>query len=580
VVSRDRRVAPLWDARRQQLFVGDVRLYNRADLLRQLDVGAAAGEMTDADIAWHAYLRWGDGCPTHLVGDFAFAVWDERNRSIFAARDHFGVRPLYYSADGRAAYVASDVRQLLAVTPRPFADVNAQTILERFAPGRRTHGLTFFRSISELPGGHMLTLTPNRHDVRRYWVPSFKPTTDHRRDHISEIRTLVRQAVHDRLDSDLPIVAHSSGGFDSSAILMIADEIYRDQPHRPPVVMASATTPGMHCDDSRYMDAVARRVRFEGVRWNALEPNLADIEDPILSHPGLRRGTGGGPRRDLQIARERGARVLLHGFFGDTLMYAFGVSRDMFGAGKWSEIARDVLADKPVRERIRLLGKASVGLLPPPTAMRLLRNVGDAIVGPPPEWMGRELRARHPAPPEELCLPEVAWPSHLACELWTQMSGPRVGAAVTATSAYGADDGVEVRVPYLDVRLVEKVLATPWEARLPHRGDHRRLNRDVLESLLPEEFAHRRAQRSWMPVWRLGAMRMLPAVERLIADGRWLAAPYVDVASVRSMMREVIGRGDSADQRKLFLVVGFGGLEAWLRRIFGYYSAREGFHVR
>ena len=200
-------------------------------------------------------------------------------------------------------------------------------------------------------------------------------------------------------------------------------------------------------------------------------------------------------------------------------MSAFAVSRDMFRQGMWSEIARDVLAGHGARARIRLLGKAALGLLPPATAMRVLRKVEDSTFGPPPEWMGPELRARFPPPPEELVLPEAEWPSHLACELWAQMTGPRVGAAVTATAAYGADDGIEVRVPYLDVRLVEKVLTTPWEARLPRRGDSRRLNRDVLESLLPEEFLQRREQGSWMPVWRLGAKRMLPAVERIITDG-------------------------------------------------------------
>src|SRR5262245_8789727 len=79
VVSRDRRVAPRWDPERQLLFVGDVRLYNRAELLRKLDI-AAGDELTDAEIAWHAYLRWGQDCPRHLVGDFAFAIWDERRR--------------------------------------------------------------------------------------------------------------------------------------------------------------------------------------------------------------------------------------------------------------------------------------------------------------------------------------------------------------------------------------------------------------------------------------------------------------------------------------------------------------------
>ena len=59
-------------------------------------------------------------------------------------------------------------------------------------------------------------------------------------------------------------------------------------------------------------------------------------------------------------------------------------------------------------------------------------HVEDSSFGPPPEWMGPELRARYPPPPEELFLPDVEWPSHVACELWAQMTGPRVGAAVTA----------------------------------------------------------------------------------------------------------------------------------------------------
>ncbi len=187
---------------------------------------------------------------------------------------------------------------------------------------------------------------------------------------------------------------------------------------------------------------------------------------------------------------------------------------------------------------------------------------------------GPELQARYPPPPEELNLPDLAWPSHLACELWAQMTGPRVGAAITAAAAYGAEDGIEVRVPYLDVRLVEKVLATPWQARLPREGDHRRLHRDVLESMLPEEFAQRRAQGSWMPVWRRSAKAMLPAVEKkLISDGEWLSAPYLDISQVRAMLAEAIARPDSIESRKLVRVAGFGGVGAWLRRVFRYDSA-------
>ncbi len=571
VVDRDRRVAPVWDGERRLLFVGDVRLYNRRALAAELDVRAGA-EPTDAEIAWHAYLRWGEDSPRHLVGDFAFVVWDERRRAIFAARDHFGIRPLHYRVDGRRAYVATDVRQLLAVTENPFAAINAQTMLERLTTGRRTRGLTFFRDISALPAGHTLTIASGRSSVRRYWSPSFVPGRGRGDDDHAEIRALFRQAVRDRLESDHPVVAHSSGGVDSSAIVMVADQVYGEDPRRPPLVMASATTVGMPCDDSRYMDAVARRVRFEGVRWNALEPSLADIEDPTSAYPGYRRGIGGGPRRDLEVARERDARVLLHGFFGDGLMYAFGVSRDMFRAGRWGELARYVVTGENMRARARLLLRAMTGLFPPPLALRVWRRIENRSVGRTPAWMGPALRALYPPPQEEMVLPDVDWPSNLACELWARMTSPRTGASIDATVAYGAEAAIEVRLPYLDVRLAEKLLRVPWEAWTPAGDDHRRLNREALGCLLPEEFAQRRTQGSWMPVWGLAARRMLPLIQGLVSDGTWLSAPYVDVREVSSMLADATAH-EGSEHRKLLLLADFGALEAWLRHLFRYDTA-------
>ena len=574
VVERDRAVAPLWDAERQLLFVGDVRLYNRSALARELGLGDAAGDVSDAAIAWAAYLRWGEQSPGHLVGDFAFAVWDQCRRSIFAARDHFGVRPLLYSADSRSAYVATDVRQLLALTKTPLAEINAQTVLERFSMFRRTHGLTYFRNISALPPAHTIVIAPGGGRPRRYWFPSFAARRPIGDDDKAEIRALFHQAVRDRLDSNRAIVAHSSGGFDSSAIVMAADRAYREQPNRPPLVTVSATTLGMPSDDSRYMDAVDRHVQFEGVRWDALQPSLADIEAPVVAYPGVRRGTGGGPRRDLEIARERGARVLLHGFFGDSLMYAFGVPRDMVRARRWRELAGHVASGDGARARARLLVRSMTGFLPPASALRLLSRVDNRSTIRAPRWMGPALRALYPAPAEDLALPEIDWPSHLACELWASMTSPRTATAVDASVAYGIEDGIEVRMPYLDVRLAEKLLAISSEPRWTEGADHRRLNREVLGPLLPEEFSQRRAQGSWMPVWLLGARRMLPSVQRIFADGPWLSAPFLDIEEARSMLADVIARAESAEQRKLFLVTGFGALEAWLRELFRYDTAR------
>jgi len=573
VVDRDRRVAPLWDAERELLFVGDVRLYNRRELSRELDLGDAAADASDAELAWRAYLRWGEDAPGYLVGDFAFAVWDERRRSIFAARDHLGVRPLYYMTNDGGAYVASDVHQLLAITPRPSAEINAQTILERFSRGRRTNGLTFFRNISALPGGHVATIARGTGGTRRYWLPSFAAGRDAGEDDHAEIRALFRRAVRDRLESDHPIVAHMSGGFDSSAIVMIADQLYGEEPNRPPLVMASAMTPGMPCDDSLYVDVIARRVRFESVRWNALEPNLADLDAPVIAYPGLRRGTGGKARGDLDLARERDGRVLLHGFFGDGLAHAFGVSRDMFRTRAWHALARHVRASGNLRAQAGSLARSMTGLLSPALALRVLQRIENRGWHRAPTWMGPELRARWPPPPEEHELDLVDWPSHLACDLWSRITGPRTGAVIEAITLYGTEEGIEVRLPYLDVRLAEKLLAVPWQARLPH-GGHNPLGRETLRSLLPDEFS-RRTRGSWTQVWVLGALRMLPAVGRMLSDRTWLSAPYVDIGEARTMLSRVIAQAESADPEELFLVSGFGVLEAWLREVFRYDTGRK-----
>src|SRR4029077_18251904 len=109
VVKRDRRVEPLWDAKLQSLTVGDVRLYNRDELKSKLGIPSSE-EPTDLELASRSYVRWDREAPCHLIGDFAFVVWDARRKSLCATRDHMGVRPLYYRGGTDGIHVASDVR--------------------------------------------------------------------------------------------------------------------------------------------------------------------------------------------------------------------------------------------------------------------------------------------------------------------------------------------------------------------------------------------------------------------------------------------------------------------------------------
>lgn len=562
VVRRDAGVGPSWDKATGLLFAGDVRLYNRPELTAELGLSSSEPERSDLELARLAYLRWKHESPLHLVGDFAFAAWDDDGRTLFAARDHLGIRPLYYRelADGVA--VASDIRQILAIVDRPSDEVSGEQVLDWLSGEVRDLHRTFFRGIVRLLPGHRLLADARGVKESRYWMP---PATPERSvsyaENCDRLRELFRRAVRDRLESDYPIVAHSSGGFDSSTIIMAADEVYRVEPHRSSLVMASATAPGFPSDESHYMDAVAAAVSFEGLRWSIVDETPLSFPGVSRAAPALRFGLAGGPRRDLEIARQRGARVLLGGLLGDDVWYAAGVLRDLVRHGRLVHLLRNLYLTNSIPVAIRRLVDAGLGVVSPAMAHRIADRHRRAA---PPEWLGPALRHLRPAPSPRFDIRRVEWPSHLLCSIWARLTDPRSCLVVESTVEYGSEEGIEVRAPHADIRLVEYVLTIPWEQREP-LGHFRRTGRDALGPLLPPEFSTRVGQKPWTSVWRATARRATQALVPFIDTGPWLSAPYVDRGIARGMLRDVVARGvDSAPQNWLH-VLEFGTLEAWLR---------------
>ncbi|HMF40021.1 MAG TPA: asparagine synthase-related protein [Polyangia bacterium] len=564
-MKRDEAAAPSWDPQSRILFAGDVRLYNRRELIAALQVRQPEGR-ADLELARLAYMRWGEQSPKHLVGDFAFAAWHEESRRLFAARDHLGAKSLFYRRLRDGIVVASDVRQILALVDRPFDEVDADALFDWFSR-IRDQRRTFFRGIDSLLPGHLLTADSRESRQVRYWMP---PTEVHRasyEENCEEIRTLFENAVRGRLESDHPIVAHSSGGFDSSTMLMAADRIYRREPGRPPLIMASATAPGYPSDESRYMDAVAAAVSFEGRRWNVVEELEPVFPGVTGSRPLLRRGLAGGPRRDYEIVRERGARVLLTGYIGDDVWYARGVLRDLARHGRWWRVVSNIIQRGVDPSTPGRLFDAALGVFPPGLAQRLAERVFSGLP-PPPGWMGPALleiqrSIGHPAARQ---IPGVEWQSHVVHGVWAQLTDPVVAMVLESANEEGLEEGIEVRTPFTDVRLIEHMLMIPWQQRDP-RGHHRRTGRDALGALLPPEFATRIGQQSWADVWAVTSRRTAKTLAPFIVEGPWLSAPFVDRGVARAMLARVLTQTMEVPPEMSPLVVDFAALEAWLRQL-------------
>ena len=236
----------------------DARLDNREELLRDLEVPSPARrEITDAELILRAYETWGTDCPRRLLGDFAFAVWDGRNRRMFAARDPFGVRPFYYHSSPDLFAFASEAPALLALDRVP-KTLDETRIADSLLPGLEAADKTrtFYREIRRLPPASILIADGDRTRISSYWRldPEREIRCPHDVDYVEEFRFYFRRSVQCRLRAVSPPGSMLSGGLDSSAIVGVAGRLLARE-GRGPLHTFSIKLPGdPRCAETRAID--------------------------------------------------------------------------------------------------------------------------------------------------------------------------------------------------------------------------------------------------------------------------------------------------------------------------------------
>ena len=474
--------------------VADARLDDRGALCDALGVPRAerAG-LDDPDLIARAFARWGRDCPDHLLGDYAFAVWDRRARTLFCARDPVGVRPFYYAETARGFVFASAVEAVLAApgVDDRLDESTVATWLVRRNPLSNTR--TFFAMVRKLPPGHALTVAgaaPPR--LHRYWRPERAPQVRRASDdaYAEEFLDLYARAVRDRLRGPDPVGVHLSGGLDSSTIAVLAARELRREGRPPPLAYtllpprerqpAAAGAP-----EYDVMDAVCAR---EGLRlFHHFEFSPEDTFALLRrdgAYPGSRLVSETMVSLQRQAA-EHGVRVLLSGRGGDegVSFNGRGLYAHLLLSGRWLRLA----AECRRRGLRRVLGEA-VKSLAPPLPRRLRRPWRDPRSFPS-SFIDPAFARR-----------QRLWPSRR----WHAAVGTRrvqlrllrnghLARDTEAFAANGARYGIEYRYPLLDRRLLELALGLPSEQFL-RGGCNRWLMRHAGQSLLPPDACWRLAK--------------------------------------------------------------------------------------
>lgn len=267
------------DSTRCIVFNGEI--YNfpglRDDLRKR---GHSFRTRSDTETILHAYEEWGEECVGHLRGMFSFAIWDARNRTLFAARDRLGIKPFFYAEQGGTLQFASEMKAILADPAIP-RDMDETALASYFTLSYIPGELTIFRAIRKLLPGHALTYRDGRLTLRKYWDISFEPDRGRsERRFIDEFMGLLEEAVAMRLMSEVPLGAFLSGGIDSSTVVALMSSV-SPSPVRT-FCMGFGGSVGGYLDERGFARQVAQRYATQH-REHEISPDPAGLIEKIVS---------------------------------------------------------------------------------------------------------------------------------------------------------------------------------------------------------------------------------------------------------------------------------------------------------
>jgi asparagine synthase (glutamine-hydrolysing) len=533
-------------------------IYNYLELRAELAAtGAAFRTSSDTEVLLAAYERWGVDCLTRLNGMFAFALYDPSRRTLVLARDRFGEKPLYYHRAGDGTFVfASEIKALLAhpgVTARP----DRQTIY-RFLRHKLTERdpSTYFEGIASLPPAHFLELRVDGGEevLRRFW--SLDGSVQDPRPHdelVAAYRDLLEDSIRIRLRADVPLGSSLSGGIDSSAVVgyLARGQRVKDQ-HT-----FSARFPGWPLDEGRYIADVAA---LSGARSHEVEPlpDPADLERAVW-HQDEPFGSLSiyAQWSVMRLAQQEGITVLLDGQGADETVagyhfYFAALFRYLFRTGRWLRLARELRGFSTAHGAGRLGSLAFYAL--PTSAARRLRGLrhGPGLSAS----FARAQAASRSADPSD-----GPFRTDLDQMLATTLTETMLPGLLRYADRNSMAFGREVRLPYLDHRLVELAFSLPWDMKLSH-GRTKGVLREAMRDYLPDSVRGRKDKIGYAPpqaAWLRGPL--CEWAEDLLGSQRFAEREWTDAAAVRGMWRAFRdGKNDLDGDLWRFLSV-----EAWSR---------------
>jgi asparagine synthase (glutamine-hydrolysing) len=543
-------------------------IYNFKEIKLELEVcGHVFKTHCDTEVIVHAYEEWGEACPNKFRGMFAFAVYNQRSGEVFLCRDRIGVKPIYFAVENNQLFFASEVNALLkGMANRP--GVNYSRLDFYISLGYVPGDETLFAGIRKLLPGHTLMYRNGDMRINRYWdLSNIQPVQISFEEAKDKFESMLMDCVRMRLMSDVPLGAFLSGGLDSSAIVACMSRISPD----PVKTFTVGYSDDPALSELEYARKVAAHFNTEHHEFvlsaddffESLDLLLTHTEEPVVESAAVAL------YRISKLAREH-AIVLLSGEGGD-----------------------EILAGYPLHKLTRYINYAHAffRLFP----HKVLDQIGPMFANATEkkrkywDWVRQPLRERYQSISNDVT-------GSIKNAMYHQRFAPYVGTAVRdyfitlfdqmpqghsdlARMAYvdinswlpedlllKADKmtmatSVELRVPFLDHKLMEFCVSLPDKYRL-NGNQGKFLLRQVMEKHLPHEIIHRKKRGFPVPISKWFRTNLQKQIREILLDGKSVGRQYFKVSYIENILdRHAKGREDLS--RRIFTLL---ALELWHRK--------------
>jgi len=545
-------------------------VYNYLELRDELrGLGHTFSTGTDTEVILAAYTEWGAACLDRLQGMFAFVLFDRRQRRLFAARDRFGIKPLYYHICSGMLAFTSEIKQF-TVLPGWSPRLNRARAYDFLAWNAHDHTAeTLFAGVFQLRGGEALELpldaacalarrSGTMLPVRRWYAPN-RDKQD-MADAAASFRACLEQSVALHLRADVPVGSCLSGGLDSSAIVCVANRALRAAGGQANQMTFSATSDVAAYDERRYMHAV---VEDTGVRAHYVQPSVAGLFedlDRVTWHQDEPFGSTSIYAQwcVFRLAAGAGVKVMLDGQGADELLagyhtYFGALFAKLLRAGRISALLGECAEAQRRHGRHWTWSLQQCANFMLPELLRQPLRLRAARTSARPPWLDivrLDVEARDPH------LASGASKARSVGELsLAQLTATSVPALLRYEDRDSMAHAVEARVPFLHHPLVEFCLGLPDETKISG-GVTKRVLRESMHGILPDLVRERMDKLGFVTpeeVW----MRNMPApfcnaMNRAVAASNGIVTPRAEV-----LLNDIIA-GHRAFDHAMWRAISFG----------------------